>query len=85
MEGLQDQLMELAARNGELIQRLSAVEAASSTPTPQQVLLSLVINTRSLKQAVAFDTERNGPIGRFCSEPMPVQSAHAWSSLMEHA
>ena len=40
--------MELAARDAELTQRLSAVEAASSTPTPQQVLLPSVIDTRLL-------------------------------------
>ena len=55
MEGLQYQLMELPARNAELTQRLSVVEGASSTTTPQQVLLPSVIDTRLLKQSVAFE------------------------------
>ena len=34
------------------------MEAASSTPTPQQVLLPSVIDTRLLKRPVAFDGDR---------------------------
>ena len=81
MEKLQNQLMELAIRNTELTQRVLAVEAVISTPTPQKVVLPSVIATRLLKQPVAFDGDiRNGPSGQLCSELMPVQSACAWSS-----
>ena len=66
MEGLQDQLMVLAAKNIELTQRLATVMATSTaTPTPQQVLMPSVINTRWLKQPAAersTATERNGRI-----------------------
>ena len=80
MEALQEKLGELAARNGELAQRLGAVEAsASSTPNPQQVLVPSAIDTRLLKQPVAFDRERSAPIGRLRSGPVPVQSAGARS------
>ena len=72
--------MALAAKNIELPQRLAAVEAANSTPTPQQVLLPSMTDTRLLKQPAAFDGDQNGPIGRLRSEPVPVQSAHAWTS-----
>ena len=50
MEELQDQLMELAVRNAELTQRVSAVEAA--------VVLQWVIDTSLLKQPAAFDGDR---------------------------
>ena len=58
MEELQDLLMELAARNAELTQRVLAVEAVISTPTPQKVVLPSVIATRLLNQPVAIDGDR---------------------------
>ena len=48
--------MELAAKNIELTQRLATVEA--ETPTPQQVFLPTVIDTRLLKQPAAMDGDR---------------------------
>ena len=47
--------MELTAKNVELAQRLATVEAASSTPTRQQVLLPLLIG----------DVQRKGEKKRF--------------------
>ena len=59
MESLQQQLMDLAAKNIELTQRLATVEAASSAiPTPQQVLLPSVIDTSLIKQPAVFDGDR---------------------------
>ena len=58
MEGLQDELMELATRSAELTQRPPPMEAASSTPTPKQILLPSVIDTKLLKQLVTFDGDR---------------------------
>ena len=59
MESLQQQLIDLAAKNIELTQRLATVEAASSaTPTPQQVLLPSAIDTSLLKQPAVFDGDR---------------------------
>ena len=59
MQGLQEQLMELAASNIVLTQRLATVEAASTvTPLPQQVLMPSVISTRLPKQLAAFDGDR---------------------------
>ena len=47
MQGLQEQLMELAASNIVVTQRLATVEAASTvTPLPPQVLMPSVISTR---------------------------------------
>ena len=68
MEALQEKLGELAARSAELAQGLGAVEAsASSTPNPQQVLVPSAIDTRLIKQSVAFDRERSAPIARLRS------------------
>ena len=59
MESLQEQLMDLAAKNIELTQRLATVEAASSAiPTPQQVLLPSVIDTSLIKHPVVFDGDK---------------------------
>ena len=58
MEESQDQLMELAAKNLELTQGLATVETSTATLTPQQVVMSSVIDTRLLKQSAAFDGDR---------------------------
>ena len=53
------QFMELAAKNIELRQRRATVEAVgTATPTPQQVLMPSVIDTRFLEQPVAFYGDR---------------------------
>ena len=63
-EALQEQLGELAARNADLTRTLGAVEAsASSKPNPQQVLFPSVVDTRLLKQPVAFDGDRTKRAG----------------------
>ena len=81
MKGLQDQLMELAARNAELTRRLSAVEAASSTPTPEEVLLPSVIDTKLLKQRVAFEGDRPERASwAFTGTRMDVLMEHAQSA-----
>ena len=74
MEKLQNQLMELAIRNAELIQRVLAVEAVISTPTPQQS-----VATRLLKQPVAFDGDRN-EMGRVDICVQSLCQSDAWSS-----
>ena len=58
MEGLQEQLMGLAAKNIELTQRLATEAASSATPTPQHVMLPSVIDTRLLDQPVVIDGDR---------------------------
>ena len=64
MEGLQDQLMELAERNAELKQRLSAVENSE-------------LNINSTEKSCC---RRLGRLGVYVQSPMQVNSAHAWSS-----
>ena len=57
MDGLQDQLMELAAKNIELTQRLATAgsEHSDTLPSTRKFLMLLVIDTRFVKQPAAFD------------------------------